>query len=145
MNKAVKLAIGLLAVLLMGWIYHGPLGRGAALADQLEAQAQAAISQTELPGIEARIRRDPLARVAILSGPANDLQREGLGSQWGVNDYVRAVPGIGSVRWQGDANANAAVMPLLAETELLVLIAYLIGLGLGRLLFGRRKRQSFLD
>jgi hypothetical protein len=36
-------------------------------------------------------------------------------------------------------------MPLLAETLLLCGAAYAIGLGLGRVLFGRRPRTSFLD
>jgi len=36
------------------------------------------------------------------------------------------------------------MMPLLLETELLVALAFLIGLGLGRLIFGRRKRSGFL-
>lgn len=36
-------------------------------------------------------------------------------------------------------------MPLLAETLILVALAWLIGLGLGWLLFGRRRRSSFLD
>ena len=35
-------------------------------------------------------------------------------------------------------------MPLLAETLLLVGTAWLIGLGIGRLLFGRPKRDGFL-
>lgn len=35
-------------------------------------------------------------------------------------------------------------MPLLAETLILVAVAWLIGLGIGRLLFGRAKRDSFL-
>ena len=35
-------------------------------------------------------------------------------------------------------------MPLLIETELLVLGAWLVGLGIGWLLFGRPKRQGFL-
>ena len=35
-------------------------------------------------------------------------------------------------------------MPLLAEILLLCAAAYFIGLGIGRLLFGRKKRQSFL-
>jgi hypothetical protein len=144
MGKSIKIAIGLAAVLIMGWIYHGPLGRGAALVDLLEAQARTAVSQTELPGLQVRMMRDPLARIALLSGPANDLQREGLGSQWGVNDYVRSVPGMAGVRWDGE-RGGARIVPLLLETEMLVLLAYLIGLGLGRLLFGRRKRQSYLD
>ena len=36
-------------------------------------------------------------------------------------------------------------MPLLAETLLLVALAWLIGVGLGWLLFGRRRRNSFID
>jgi len=35
-------------------------------------------------------------------------------------------------------------MPLLVETLLLVALAYLVGLGIGWLLFGRKKRQGFL-
>ena len=36
-------------------------------------------------------------------------------------------------------------MPLLAETLILVACAYLAGTGVGWLLFGRRRRGSFLD
>lgn len=36
-------------------------------------------------------------------------------------------------------------MPLLAETLILVALAYLAGIGAGWLLFGRRRRTSFLD
>ena len=35
-------------------------------------------------------------------------------------------------------------MPLLAETLILVTIAWLIGLGIGFLLFGRARRDGFL-
>lgn len=36
-------------------------------------------------------------------------------------------------------------MPLIVETLLLVAIAYALGLGIGWLLFGRPKRQGFLE
>ena len=35
-------------------------------------------------------------------------------------------------------------MPLIVETLLLVAVAYALGLGIGWLLFGRKKRQGFL-
>jgi hypothetical protein len=35
-------------------------------------------------------------------------------------------------------------MPLLVEMLILTAIAYLIGLGIGWLLFGRKKREGFL-
>jgi len=35
-------------------------------------------------------------------------------------------------------------VPLIAETLLLVVLAYLVGLGLGYLLFGRPRRKNYL-
>ena len=142
MSRSVKLLIGLLAVLLTGWAWHGPLGNGAGMVDGLEAQAKAAVAEAELAGIEVRMARDPLARVATLSGEANDLQREGLGSGLGLNDYVRKVEGIGTLRWADEPAAGT--LPLLAETLLLLVLAYAIGLGLSYLLWGRPKRDSYL-
>jgi len=39
---------------------------------------------------------------------------------------------------------GGTLMPLLAETLLLCAVAWLIGLGIGWFLFGRKKRESFL-
>lgn len=36
-------------------------------------------------------------------------------------------------------------MPLIAETLILFVIAYLIGIGLAALLFGTHRRSSFLE
>ncbi len=36
------------------------------------------------------------------------------------------------------------IMPLLIETLLLVAAAWLVGLGIGRMLFGRAKKEGFL-
>jgi hypothetical protein len=144
MPRTVKILIGLAATLLMGWAWHGPLGHGAELIDALEAQARAAIAEGELPGIEVRMARDPLARVATLSGEANDLQREGLGSGKGLNDYVRDVKGISKVRWADEPGGRGRVMPLLGETLILLAFAFAVGLALARLLWGRPKRDSYL-
>src|SRR5688500_4152301 len=113
MSRGIKFLIGLTAVLLMGFLWHGPLGNGAKMIDALEGQARAAVAATELAGIQVGMARAPLARVATLSGEANDLQREGMGSAKGVSDYVRDVDGIARVRW-ADEPASAGI-PLLAE------------------------------
>src|SRR3954469_8821265 len=139
----MKILIGLVAALLIGWVWHGPRGNGERLVDRLEAQAREAVARAELPNIEVRLSHDPLARVATLSGPANDLQREGLGSQMGVSDYVRAVDGISDVRWADEPDRSRRVMPLLAETLGWTALAYFIGLALGWLLWGRRRREGF--
>jgi hypothetical protein len=102
MSPAAKFLIGLAAALLAGWIGHGPLGQGAAFVDRLEAQAKAVVREAEVPGVQVRFDRDPLSRQAILSGPANDFQREGQGQYPGLNDRVRAIPGVAGVRWEGE-------------------------------------------
>lgn len=99
MSPAVKFLIGLVAVLLMGWVYHGPLGNGGALVGRLEAQARAEVAKSEVPGVEVRLGRDPLSRFATLSGPANDFQREGMGQFPGLNDRIRAIEGISGLEW----------------------------------------------
>ncbi|MDT9600949.1 hypothetical protein [Sphingosinicella rhizophila] len=142
MSPMVKILIGLIAALLIGWIWHGPLGHGAALIDRMEGQARTAVAATEVPGIEVHLARHPLKRIATLDGPANDLQREGLGSQKGISDYVRAIDGIAKVRWADEKPATA--MPLLAEGLLLHVIAYLLGLGLAAIFWGRKKKEGFL-
>ena len=91
MSHPIKLLVGLAAILLMGWIWHGPAGRGEAFAERIEAGARAAVTATELPGIAVRSApADPIRRIAILSGPADDLQRNGMGSQPGLDGYVGA-------------------------------------------------------
>jgi hypothetical protein len=112
MSPAVKFLIGLVAVLLMGWVYHGPLGNGEALIARLEAQARAAVLASEVPGVDVRLKRDPLSREAIFSGPANDYQREGMGQYPGLNDRVRAIEGISGVRW---ANPPPVERPAIAQ------------------------------
>jgi hypothetical protein len=144
MPPALKATIGLLAALAAAWIWHGPLGNGGRLIDRLEAEARAEVARTELPGIELNLSRAPLARVATLSGSANELQREGLGSQKGLSDYARDVEGISDVRWADEQGAGRRVMPLLLETFALAALAYLLGLGLGWLVWGRRRREGFL-
>lgn len=143
MSPSVKLLIGLAATLLMGWAWHGPLGNGARMIDRLEAQARTAVAEGELAGIDVRLERDPLARSATLSGKADDFQREGMGSARGLSDYVRDVDGIDRVRW-ADEPAGGRVMPLLAETMILLALAFALGLGGGALLGRRRKRESYL-
>jgi hypothetical protein len=144
MKWPVKLLVGIAAIMLLGWVWHGPAGRGEAFAAALDAQARAAIDPIGIPGIRVRMARDPIRRVAIMSGPADDIQREGLGSEMGLSDYVRAVPGVAGVHW-ADAPGRPGGLPLLAETWILLILAYALGLGLGALIFGRRKRLSYLD
>lgn len=140
-----KLTIGLAAALAAGWLHHGPLGGGARLLDALQAHAELRLRHAAVPGVRVEMERDPLRRTAILSGPANDFQRDGIRGYPGLTERVATVPGIAGARWaDGQSGEGGAWLPLLAETLLLCALAFLIGLGLGRLAFGRRKRTSYL-
>lgn len=143
MTRPVKFLIGLAAALLIAWLWHGPGGQGEKLVSRLEADGRNLVAQARLPGVSVQAERAPLSRNLVLSGTANDLQREGLGSQFGVKDYARAVEGVGQVRW--DDEPSGFSLPLLAETLIVAALAFLIGFGLATPLFNRRRKTSFLD
>ena len=79
MPRWIRLPIGLAAALFAGWLHHGPYGGGTRFVDALEQRAQMRLRFAELPGVSVRMQREPLARTAILSGTANQFQREGMG------------------------------------------------------------------
>lgn len=144
MSSPMKFVIGLVAALLVIFLYHGPLGGGAALVDRIEAGAQANVARTEVPGISVALGRDPLSRTATLSGPADDIQRTGMGEMPGLNQIVENSPGVAGIRW-ADEGGSGAFMPLLGEALLAGLIAYLLGYLIGSRLFGRNRNRSYLD
>lgn len=112
MQRRVKLLVGLAAAIAAGLVHYGPLGGGEAFIASLEARAQRQVDYVAtvgLPGLRVRMQRDPLARVAILSGQADRHQREGTSQDPskhrdtdypGINDRIRAIPGIAGVRWE---------------------------------------------
>ena len=85
--------IGVAATLAVTAIYHGPMGKGDALATSIERAARALLDQQEMFQITARLERGPMRRTLILSGPADDFQREQLPS------VMATVPGVEAVRW----------------------------------------------
>ena len=146
MSSLSKLSIGLAAALLCGWVAYAPLGQGMAFIDRVEAQAKAEVRDAAVPGVDVRLARDPLRRDALLSGPANDFQREGQGLYPGLNDRVLAVPGVGGIVWadSGRASGGSLVrLPLIVEVELLVIGLFALGVAIGRLIF-RPRREHFL-
>lgn len=138
-----RLLIGVAAALLAGWIAHGPIGRGEAFVARLEGQALAVVREAEIPGVGLRMQRDPLARRAHLSGPADDFQREGTGYFPGLNDRVLGISGMGAIDWADGRADRGWALPLLIETEALVLVFFGLGLLFGWRLF-RPRREGYL-
>lgn len=144
MSRTVKLLIGLVAALLVAWLQHGPLGAGEALVGRLEDQARSAVATSEVPGVGVEFPRDPLSRTAILAGPANDFQRRGMGEMPGLTGLVESIEGVAKVRWADDPATGGNGIPLIVEVLAAAALAWLVGLGIGWVLFGRRKRESYL-
>lgn len=143
MNPVAALSLGLAAVLAMGAVRHGPFGAGEAFVGRIEAQAQAAVAQSGAQGVSVTLGHAPRTRLATLSGPADQFQREGMGSLPGLNQIVGSIPGVSGVRWTDEPPVTA--VPLIVETLAQLALAYVAGLGLGALFFGRKERQSFAE
>lgn len=141
MSSNNRIAIGLVAALLLGWLWEGPLGNGARFVDRLEHEAKAIVANAGVAGVSVNLQRNPLARSATLSGPADDFQRNGQGVQKGLTELVADVPGMGPVRWS-DEPSRTPVLPVLLEALLHTAIGYGIGLGLAWLLW--RRRDSYI-
>ena len=93
MNRRTILFLGLAANIGFAGLWHGPLGAGARLANEVETSARTTLDYYELPLIQAKLQRRPLSRRLVLSGPADDFQR---------SELVRILdetPGILDVRW----------------------------------------------
>ena len=93
MNRQAIILIGVAATMAFTALWHGPFGAGDRLAAQVEGRARQTLDYYELPMIQARLQRGPLSRRLLLSGPADDFQRE---------ELVRILdetPGVVDVRW----------------------------------------------
>lgn len=93
MNRAATMVLGILAVIGLTWLWHGPLGAGERLAVKVEKQARMQLDRDEMVRVEARMVRDPLTRRLSLSGPADDFQRRE------IKRRMEALPGVNEARW----------------------------------------------
>lgn len=97
MNRASTVALGILATLAVGWLWHGPLGTGERMATNMESVARAQLDHDEMTQVQAHVQRGPLTRRLILTGPADDFQR---------GEIVRRMellPGVGDATWDSSA------------------------------------------
>jgi hypothetical protein len=93
MNRTTIMALGILAVIALTWLWHGPNGAGERLAGEIEHAARVQLDRDEMIHIQARMQRGPLTRRLILSGPADDFQRRE------IKRRMEALPGVGEADW----------------------------------------------
>jgi hypothetical protein len=92
-GRPAMLAIGIGAALGATALYHGPIGKAEGFAAKIEREARAELERQEMVQIQARLEREPLRRTLILSGPADDFQREELPK------IMAGIAGVERVRW----------------------------------------------
>ena len=68
-------------------------GQGDAFAAAIEQAARAELDRQEMFQIDGRLERGPLRRTLVLSGPADDFQREELPK------IMLRLRGVDAVRW----------------------------------------------
>ncbi len=165
MSRWLKLLIGFLATLLIGWLLYGPLGTGEAYVRVLQQRADYVLRISGVPNLQARISQAPLSRTVFMCGPTIEFQRNGT-TTWqgsandlpGLDGRMLQVGGIGAVVWDpappapdgdtppcrpGGPNA-AGGTPLLAEMLGLAVLAWAIGLGLGWVFRRRPAKKGYL-
>jgi hypothetical protein len=142
MSAAVKFVIGLAASILLAWLYLGPLGHEQRYIGALEARAAKVVADAEIPRVQVRLARDPPARTAILSGPADPFQRNGQGRLKGLTQLVDEVDGVARVHWADEPGPHERGLPLLVESLIPVVLAYLLGVFIGWVA-AVRKRGDF--
>ncbi len=93
MNRRIIWLIGIAATVGFTAVWHGPMGTGERLAQQIEAEARQRLDRDEMAQVQARLQRNPMSRRLILSGPADNFQR---------GELIRrldSIPGVLDVRW----------------------------------------------
>jgi hypothetical protein len=93
MNRAAILLAGIGAVGVATWLWHDPLGAGDRSATAVDGRARAMLDKYEMIHVQARMRRAPLTRQVMLSGPADDFQRSE------IERLVEAQPGVADASW----------------------------------------------
>jgi len=131
-KRLVPLVAGALASLAATGLWYGPMGASALFTSRVERAARITLDNYEMPQIASRLYRKPLSRRLILSGEADDFQRSELAR------ILDTIPGIREVCW----SSTGGGLPLIAESALVALLAFLLGLLLAYLVELRRRHNA---
>ena len=131
-RRALTLSVGLALSWGAAALWHGPLGAADRLAQRVDHTAREALDYYEMTKVTAHLHRGPLSRDLTLVGPADDFQHAELVR------LFNQLPGVRSVSW---SERNGGV-PLVAESALLAIVGFLLGLVLAYLVELRRRYNA---
>ena len=131
-NRDFTLIAGAALAIAAAALWHGPLGGADRFATRVERGARQALDYYEMTRVTAQLRRGPLSRRLILTGPADDFQH---------SELVRVLdqlPGVSSVSW----SLGRGGVPLIAEGALIAIAGFLVGLLLAYLVELHRRYNA---
>ncbi|QIK78976.1 hypothetical protein G7077_08775 [Sphingomonas piscis] len=134
-QKRKMLGIGGAAALFLVAAWHWPLGGGSRFAGKVETAAADELKRVDTPEFTAKLGRTPLSRTLIVSGSANEFQKDGFVR------LFRELPGVSRVRWNDQARGFD--LPLFVEAALLSLAAFAVGLFFSWIVELRRRVNSY--
>lgn len=120
--------IGALAAMLL---WSGPLGGADRFIGAVEPPIRQMLVEYEMTQVSAELRRAPLRRQIVYTGPADELQRSELVRM------AEEAPGVSSATW----NLRVGELPILVEAGAAALFGLLIGLLIAYLLEVRRRNN----
>ena len=130
-GREVRLGLGVALSLILAALWHGPLGGADRFQTKVERDIQQMLVHYEMTQVTAHLHQHPLSRRVMLSGPADDFQRQGL------IDYLDQISGVESATW-----SNRGGMPLIVEAMIVSLVGFLFGLLLAYLVELRRRYNA---
>ena len=117
-RKAWMLAPAAALALAAAAAWHWPLGAADRYASTIERWTEQTLVYYEMTSVEARLQQEPLTRRILLSGEADEFQREELARLLG------SIRGVSSASW----SEGAFLLPLIGEAALTALAGFLLGL-----------------
>jgi hypothetical protein len=130
-NRNKALAIGVAVAFVLAALWHGPLGGAGRFESAVQHDIRKTLVHYEMTQVTAHLHHGPLTRRVMLSGPADDFQRQGL------VEFMDELPGVSGATW----NANGGI-PLILEALGVALLGFLFGLLLAYLAELRRRYNS---
>jgi hypothetical protein len=116
-HSRLIVAAAALAALAGAGLWHGPLGAADRFSARVEKDVARTLTYYEMTQVQAGLHRNLLTRRVMMSGTANDFQR---------NELVRLmedIPGVSRATW-----TQSAGLPLIAEALLTAFLGFLLGL-----------------
>jgi hypothetical protein len=131
-RRLIVLGAGVAASVAATAVWSGPLGAADHFISGVERDARAALDHYEMTKVAAHLRRGPLTRRLVLTGPADDFQ---------TTELVRLMsqlPGVSRAQW----TPSPAGPPLLLEGAAVSVLGFLFGLLLAYLVELHRRYNA---